>query len=138
MYRANTRIAAIVSAVACLLLAEHARANEELYRKVAQATVYVSRNDGPQGNGLGTGFLIDANERLVVTARHVVETKNGLADVVLVVFAQSKDGEVITESEYYRNNWNTLAIRGKIVYESVRRDMRSEERRVGKECRSRW
>lgn len=113
----------IVAAIAGLHYAGPGRADENLYRKVVQATAYVSKSEGPQASGYGTGFLIDAKERLLVTARHVVETKTGLADAVVVVFAQTKDGEVITDSEYYRNNWNTLAIRGKIVYDSVRRDM---------------
>ncbi len=99
------------------------RASEEIYRKVAQATAYISKSEGPQAAGSGTGFVIDAQERLLITARHVVETKNGVADAVVVVFAQVKDGEVVTEADYYRTNWNLLAVRGKIIYESVPRDM---------------
>jgi hypothetical protein len=106
-----------------LIQAAQVRASEELYRKVAPATAYISTSDGPLTAGSGTGFLIDAQERLLITARHVVETKNGVADAVVVVFAQTKDGEVVTEADYYRANWKQLAVRGKVVYDSVRRDM---------------
>lgn len=113
----------VSAALLILVVVGPLRANENVYKKVAPATAYIYKSEGPQAAGTGSGFLIDAKERLLITARHVVETKNGLADTVAIVFAQVKDGEVITEADYYRNNWATLAIRGKVVYDSVRRDM---------------
>jgi Trypsin-like peptidase domain len=41
----------------------------------------------------------------------------------VVLFSESKNGEVITESKHYRTNYKTLAIPAKVVYESVRLDM---------------
>src|SRR5262245_10539986 len=90
-----------------LLLVTTASANEELYRKVASATALVYKNEGTVLGGTGTGFLIDAKERLVVTARHVVEKTagGGVVPTVVIIFAQSKDGEIITEADHYRRNW---------------------------------
>jgi hypothetical protein len=119
------RLAPGVLALAlCLQQAGPARANEELYRKVAASTAVIYKNEGPFGGGAGTGFLIDARERLLVTARHVVEkTGGGGAHAVIVIFAETRDGQVITDVSHYRRHWATLALRGKVVYESVRRDM---------------
>jgi hypothetical protein len=98
------------------------RADEDVYQKVASATTLIYK--GPGTFFAGTGFLVDAGERLVVTARHVVENvQGGLAPNISVVFAQAKDGEIITDAAHYRNNYPILALPGKVVYDSVRRDM---------------
>jgi S1-C subfamily serine protease len=96
-----------------------ALANEELYLKVAPSTAVILHPDG----GYGTGFLVDGPNRLLVTARHVVAIPGGVLDHVQVVFAQMKDGAVVTDTDYYRDNEQQLEIRGKVIYENVRRDM---------------
>ena len=114
----------IVLALAlCLLDAGPSRASEELYRRVVPSTAVIYKSQGPFF-GAGTGFLVDAEERLLVTARHVVENASGgIAPAAHVIFAQTAGGEVIAEASYYRNNWQKLAVKGKVVYESVRCDM---------------
>jgi S1-C subfamily serine protease len=108
----------------CLPGAMPVRADEAVYRKVAPSTALIFKSDGPFAGGAGTGFLVDAQRRWLVTARHVVaNTGGGLAGAVVVVFAQTRDGALITDAAYYRKNWQTLAVRGKVIYESVRRDM---------------
>ncbi|MBM4069500.1 MAG: trypsin-like peptidase domain-containing protein [Planctomycetes bacterium] len=109
---------------AILLHVGSTHANEELYRRVAPSTVLVYTNQGPQPGSNGTGFLVDAKERLVVTARHVIENPTGgLSPFLAVIFAQQEDGETITDVAHYRKNWQALAIRCKVVYESVRHDL---------------
>src|SRR5262245_53212941 len=89
-------------AVATLLAPRTARADEELYKKVASSTVLLYKTGGPINGSAGTGFVIDAKERLIVTARHVVENLNGgFAPVIEVMFAQTRDGEIITEAKHY-------------------------------------
>ena len=74
--------------------------------------------------GSGTGFVIDVKERLVLTARHVLEnTKGGMVSAAVVIFAQSQDGEIITDAGHYQRNRHMLAVRGNVIFESVRRDM---------------
>jgi S1-C subfamily serine protease len=100
------------------------RANEELYNKVALSTVMVYKTGGPLTGSAGTGFVVDVKDRLVVTARHVVEnTTGGIASVIEVMFAETRDGEIITESKHYQSKKFTSAVRCKVVYESARRDM---------------
>jgi S1-C subfamily serine protease len=113
-------LAGVAALALCLGLAGPARANEEVYRKTALSTVYTERPDG----GYGSGFLIDTTNRYVVTARHVVATGTGTLKTVDVVFAQAdKDGEIITEASYYKENRSRLAIRATVVYQSARRDL---------------
>ena len=107
-----------------LVQAGAARASEELYHKVALSTVMVYKNGGPIVGSAGTGFVIDVTERLVITARHVVENvTGGIASNIEVMFAEVRDGDIITESKHYQTNRQRLAVRCKVVYESTRRDM---------------
>src|SRR5947199_4293865 len=123
MSSSSNRLRVQVLAVALALI--HARAgqgNEKLYGKVALSTAVVYKSGSPYGSG--TGFLIDEKERLLLTARHVLEKPGGgLVDSASVIFAQTKDGEIITDVAHYRKNWQALALSGKVVYENVRRDM---------------
>ena len=123
MFAGNRRI--LSGILACWLVQAGAvRANEELYHKVALSTVLVYKNGGPAFGSAGTGFVIDIKERLVITARHVIENvTGGIASNIEVVFAQTKDGDIIAESKYYQTNRQKLAVRCKVVYENTRRDM---------------
>src|SRR5437879_10544754 len=113
MFASNRRIVSGILAM-CLVPAGAGRANEELYHKVALATVMVYKNGAAFATSAGTGFVIDAKERLVVTARHVVENlTGGIASNIEVIFAQTRDGEIITESKYYQSNRQRLAVRCK-------------------------
>ncbi len=125
MCTVNNRLASGAFAVAvCLLQLSPGRADEELYRQVVPSTALVYKSQVPLAGSAGTGFLIDDKERLLVTARHVVENINGgLAPAVAVIFAQTEEGEIITDARHYRKNWQTLAVRGKVIYDSVRRDL---------------
>ncbi len=87
-----------------------------VYRKVAPSTVAFA---GPRGAAIGSGVLIDADRRLVLTAHHVV---NAVADgrLRVGVFFPRRDGaRVVTDAyEYakaYRKDPDSLIIGGKIV-----------------------
>lgn len=125
MSSANRRfVAGAVAFAVCLISVRTGRADEDLYHKVAPSTALIYKNPGSPFGGVGTGFLVDAKERLVITARHVVENlTGGIPPAVTVIFAQSEDGEIITDVDHYRKNWQALAVRGRVIYESVRRDM---------------
>lgn len=123
--RARPRRAVGLTALAlCLLHARPGRADEALYGKVAPSTALIYAHDDRSRLGAGTGFLADADRRLVVTARHVVANPTGgLSPEVVVVFAQSKDGQILTDVGHYRRHWRDLALRGRIVFDSVRCDL---------------
>jgi hypothetical protein len=124
MFRTTLYRSAGLTLAGCFLLAGPGRADEGLYRKVASSTALIYRNKGPYELSAGTGFLIDVPGRLVLTARHVVANFNGgVAPAVAVIFANTKDGDIITDAGYYRQSWDRLALPGKVIYENVRRDM---------------
>jgi hypothetical protein len=121
---ASNKLAPLGILALWLVQAGAVRAHEELYQKVALSTVLVYKDGGPLVGSAGTGFLIDTKERLVITARHVVANiTGGMAANIEVMFAQIKDGDIVTESKFYQANRARLAIRCKVVYESARRDM---------------
>jgi S1-C subfamily serine protease len=92
----------------------------KLHQKVARSTAWIV---SPRGS-TGTGWLVDAGNRYLVTARHVVQEGRGIAKTVDVLFAQFNEaGEVITDKGHYEKHKEQLAIKGKVVYESVERDM---------------
>lgn len=95
-------------------------ADDDLYLKVAPSTAMIQVNNGLFSSGIGTGFLVDAKERLLVTAHHVVERGSSVVDRVTVTFAQVKDGEVITDKKHYQAD---AGIKGKVVYHHKRRDL---------------
>jgi S1-C subfamily serine protease len=91
----------------------------ELHRKVARSTAWVISS-----RGFGTGWLVDAGQGYLVTARHVVADGTNVEKQVQVLFAQfDGDGQVITDRSYYDKNKERLSIRATVVYESLRRDM---------------
>ncbi len=112
-------LSAIALAAAALLsAAPAARADREIYLRVAPASVaFVNGN----GRVLGTGVLIDAVERLVVTANHVVNQPVAKGRDVRVFFPVLKDKRVVTEAAFYKNNQAKLLIPGTVIaYDYVR------------------
>jgi S1-C subfamily serine protease len=101
------------------------QASDELYRRTAASTAMVLQNwRGANWRGFASGFVIDVKERLLITARHCVENVGGgLASTVEVVFPVTRDGEIVTEAAYYQRNRHKLAVRGRVLYDSVRRDL---------------
>ncbi len=79
---------------------------------------------GPRWQRFASGFVVDVKERLLITARHCVENVGGgITSTVEVVFPVTRDGAIVTEEAYYQRNRHKLAVRGKVLYDSVRRDL---------------
>src|SRR6266545_1170144 len=57
-----------------------------------------------ENDGAGGGFVIDADERLLVTCRHVVADRKK----VDVFFPWVRDGELVTDRREYLRNRDTL------------------------------
>src|SRR5262249_41583965 len=81
----------------------------EVVEKVLPATVLLT---APGGATLGTGFLIDADARLVATSHHVVAGR----DKVEAFFPQrGEDGQVIVELNRYLRQRDKCAVSGRVV-----------------------
>lgn len=95
------------------------------YQQSLQATVFIRSQDGH-----GTGVLVDAERRLVVTAAHVV--KGG--DAALVIFPRVENGSVVRRAESYFDDIEAglpsrqllddggLA-RGRVLWSDLQRDL---------------
>src|SRR5436305_11084418 len=94
-FRNVRRPLGVLSLALSLIPAGRVQANEETFATVAPSTAQIST-----GRGYGTGWVVDAEQRLLVTARHVVEAGPGVVDTVEVVFPVSKDGEMIQDADY--------------------------------------
>jgi hypothetical protein len=71
-------------------------ANDKVYARTVKSTVIV---ETPKSIGAGT--LIDANERLIVTANHVVGNDK---DVLVYFAALDEDKRPITAAKHYIDN----------------------------------
>lgn len=81
----------------------------ELFKKTLQSTVLilVGRN-GDKGVSLGTGFIIDADEKLVMTNHHVVD---GNMEDVEIVLPEYRNGKLITDVDHYVGDEHALPAR---------------------------
>jgi hypothetical protein len=93
---------------------------EVLYKKVVKSCVFIV-TPVKGGYGMGSGSLIDADKRLVLTNFHVVDEEN----IVFVQFPTfMKDGEILYDKqEYLRNIPSGRAIKGKVLYRDKSRDL---------------
>src|SRR4051794_28981000 len=92
----------------------------EVYRRTADSTVWVLA----AGQGKGTGFLVDADKRLVVTCYHVV----GENETCDIVFPWKVDGRVVAARRHYLEHMPQLqrqkvAVQGKVIRRSKEKDI---------------
>jgi S1-C subfamily serine protease len=119
MRRLNIR-AVLTPAVLALATMASARVRAEdgipagLHDRVIRSTVWVS-----SGRGHGSGCLIEGNTGTVLTAYHVVKENERVA----VAFPAYRDGQLITDSQYYRDNWNRICITGRVIRRWPDRDL---------------
>jgi Trypsin-like peptidase domain len=93
---------------------------ETLYKKVVKSCVFIV-TPAKGGYGMGSGSLIDADKRLVLTNWHVVDEE----DTVFVQFPVFlKDGSIMTDKqEYIKRIPAGQAIKGKVLYRDKTRDL---------------
>jgi S1-C subfamily serine protease len=89
-----------------MLAGMSARADEKVYQKAAPSTVLIIA----KGGAFGSGVLVDAGSRRVVTAAHVVKTEEA---VTVVLPAFDREGRVITDLDHYLKRGG--AVRGKVL-----------------------
>jgi S1-C subfamily serine protease len=119
------RIAFAVAVLAALTATPRLTAEEfnpaDLYDKCVKSTVFIVNPGSGKGASMGSGSLIDATQRLVLTNYHVV-------DEVKMVFCQfpvrNKDGSLMTDKAKYFNRIPAgLAIKGKVLHIDKTRDL---------------
>jgi len=94
-------------------------ADSENYSRTVNSTVWIITSDADNETSTGTGVLIDAEKRIVLTNAHVV----GDCRTAVVFFPNEKNGEIEVKRQYYLDNVTKLAQPGKIVAVDRRRDL---------------
>jgi S1-C subfamily serine protease len=102
--------------VAIALGVSAARADEGIYEYLLRSTVWIVN---PINGRHGTGSLLDENERLVVTAAHIVER----ASAVVLFFPRFDDQGLVTDRKLYLRNRDKLGIPAQVVQRDSGRDL---------------
>ena len=112
------RVLSCLSAVVLSVLAVgDVRANPAIYQKTLRSTGWVLVPRDASESALGTCWLADRGQRLVVTCQHVV----GDSREVLVYFPCRDKDEVVAEAAYYLRN--VPAILGRVIASDPARDL---------------
>lgn len=106
--------------VALMLFANSsAQADATNYQRILPSTVWVLTADADDQTSTGTGVLVDAEKRLIVTNAHVVgDSRNAV-----VFFPEMKDDQPTVKSKDYLNNILKLGKQGKVVAINRKRDL---------------
>jgi serine protease Do len=91
-------------------------ARPDIYRKVLRSTVLVVVRRAGGAGSRGTGWVVDAQRRLVVTNWHVARE----ARAVRVAFPRYERGALVTASRAYRKG---PSIPGRVLLSDSRRDL---------------
>lgn len=116
MHRLGTPLTAMTLA---LVLTSAASASEQVYQSVLPGTVWVKAVIGPGKASFGSGALVDAQRKWVVTNRHVVEDQGH----VTVFFPVQKDGDVIADKIFYAVNEPKVGVAGRVIFRDATRDL---------------
>src|SRR5437879_556889 len=117
MYAPRARFVAVFAAVLALSVGRALAdgASKNVYRQTLKSTAWLVV-PYENGTGWGTGWVVDAKEKLLVTNHHVVEDR----DKVYVIFPEYKDGRLVVERSEYKDN---RGYRAKIIDTDVTRDL---------------
>jgi hypothetical protein len=93
-------------------------ADAKVYSEALPSTTWVLTKTGGK-NSSGTGVLIDAEKKLIVTNFHVV----GEARAAIIFFPAMKNDKPIVERKHYVDAVKTLGIRGRVLAVDRKRDL---------------
>jgi S1-C subfamily serine protease len=102
-----------------LLAPARALANEKVYQKLLPSTTYVRVPMGINKLSEGSGVLVDAQKKWVLTAAHVVRDLNEAQ----VAFPIHENGKLITNIAYYLLNPRTAMFQGKVIARNPAKDL---------------
>jgi len=108
-----------LTAVATLLVASPAWADAENYQRTLRSTTWVIASDAEGSTSSGTGVLVDAQRRLMITNAHVV----GDSRKVVVFFRELNQGLPEVKKRYYLDNILKLGLRGNVLAVDRKRDL---------------
>lgn len=112
------RLAMTAGLILASLAARSASADATIYQSTLASTVWVLAK-GSEGTSSGTGILIDADRKLVITNAHVV----GDCRNAVLFFADMENDRPKVERQHYYDNVKKLGLRGRIVAVDRKRDL---------------
>jgi S1-C subfamily serine protease len=120
MNNGRASVLGAVAIVAALAVASGARANPEVYQKTVRSTAWVLCPSEDGRCSMGSGVLINAERKLVLTNYHVVQDR---PTVFLFFPSFDNDNELVTDPNQYVDNIKRLAIKGKVIQKSATSDL---------------
>jgi S1-C subfamily serine protease len=103
----------------CLALAAPVRADEKVYQKLLPGAVFIDVKLNNGQNPFGSGVLVDAERKLVVTNCHNVRDQEHVA----IAFPARENGKLMSDKTYYGQNYRKLFIPGKVIFRDMDRDV---------------
>jgi serine protease Do len=117
----NSRQAILSVAVTTLaLIAGQAQANPKVYERTLKSTAWVVSPITKDRTSYGTGTLIDAKRKWVLTNFHVVE---GRKQAVVFFPAYRNADQVVSDPKYYVKQIERLGMPGEVIARDRKRDL---------------
>lgn len=113
------RRATLVLVSACWLAAAPAPANPKLYEKALNSVAFIVSPREKNQMSFGSGTLVNAKERIVLTNYHVV----GDQDTAVIFFPAYKGNDLITHPEHYLKQTDKIGVAGKVIARAMERDL---------------
>tara|TARA_R110002049_G_scaffold2750_4_gene22044 strand:- start:250532 stop:251728 length:1197 start_codon:yes stop_codon:yes gene_type:complete len=100
-------------------ITQPAHADAENYQRTLGSTTWVIASDAEDNTSSGTGVLVDAERKLMITNAHVV----GDSRKVVVFFRENKKGVPVVEKRHYLDNILKIGLRGNVLAVDRKRDL---------------
>jgi hypothetical protein len=117
--RTHLTCRAVLALCALPLLVASAQADANNYKQTLSSTAWIITSDAEDETSTGTGVLVDAQRRLVLTNAHVV----GDSRSAVVFFPDHKSDQLEVKRKHYLDNVLKLAQPGKVVAVDRKRDL---------------
>lgn len=119
MRKNNFYALGLVLCSALLFSPGNVRANEKVYNKLVPSTTWIVAELGNGQASYGSGVLVNAQKKWVLTNRHVVRDNSE----VTVFFPVVKDGSAVVEKGYYIREATKLKVPGRVIARDPKRDL---------------
>ncbi|WP_149494951.1 S1 family peptidase [Roseiconus lacunae] len=113
------RLGIFIAVLFALIGQSHANADSGKYQKVLQSVAWVITSNAENETSTGTGVLVDAEKKLLLTNSHVV----GDSRKAVVFFPDSPGGKLAVRRKHYLKNILKLGIQGTVIAVDRRRDL---------------
>ncbi len=92
-----------------------ALSGEDVFKRLVRSSVFIAKEDG-----FGSGFVVSAEQRLVVTNFHVVGNGKTVSAVFPIYDAA---GELVTDAARYKAEGGRIGIRGEVIAKQASCDL---------------